>query len=829
MDDDRRDEIVNLYRLALGRAPEPGADLSALADMDRAAMAAVFFQSGEFRDRVADAYLRGGEPREADFDYPPSQSLRDWVAATFPLSDRAPAVIAARSWAQLYRALFADDAAVFGLEQRPFEDRAWAALLSQAAADDVRRVMGAVDNVAPDRVAGWALDLADPQRPMALELWIDGVFAGAGATGVFRRDIQERFGAQTAGFELIVPAGAASGGAERRLEVREAGHPAPIGTGVLSGPNPQEILAYEAVRRELAQVRQTLGRLEAMLPAVEGALTRRAGDWSDYFDAWYRPAHDAIRAAQPSAAAPGRVRIRIDAADCPGGWVEEALDSALEQSVPPAGVFVVGLDDQGRRLLGDLIARRGWAAPTITVGEPPAGQGPVLAFAASGLLAPDAVEAVQALFDARPDTVVAYVDEDQLAAETDGPDDWRRRAHAAPVLKPSFDLDYLRQSPWVGDCLAFADAVGEGFADGPRAVLAAAEAGGQIASIPRVLFSRRAEAPVAPDADAWAETVRAHLTRMCETAQVAPQTDILGAVVPGAVRVRHAVPQGARSTVIIPTRDRLDLLRPCLDSLQAHRDANRCAMTVRVVDHDSRDAQVRALLDARRAAGQIEITPYDGDFNWALMNNLAAQASDGEVLVFLNDDTVVISPDWLDALVAQALRPGVGAVGARLVYQDGTLQHAGMVARPRPDAFLIHEGVGRPGADAGWMGRHALAHRSVSVTGACMAVSAQVFQRLGGFDATRLPVEGNDADFCLRAQDQGLAVIYEPGATLYHLESKSRGLSQDGERLRASAQATARLWRRWGEGFADDPGFNPHFARDGRPFDRLKPPPPVGR
>lgn len=828
---DRRGVIERLYGLALGRAPEPGADLSALAEKSTPELAAVFFQAPEFRERVALAFARGGEPREGAFDYPPSDDLKAWTVAAFGLpEDVAGELTAARSWAQLYRALFADPEAPtrMGLAARPFDDGAWSAVLAQAEADSRRRIAGGVDVASPDRVEGWAVDLSRPERTLALELWIDGVFASAGSTGLHRRDIEERFpGAASAGYSLPVPGGLARPGATLRLEVREAGHAGAVGSGLLTEADPAERLAYEGVRRELATVREILARLEAQLPALETALTLRTADWAACFDAWHRPAHEAIRASLPGAATPGRTRVRIDAAGCSPAWVEEAVESALEQSRTPAGVHVVGLDQQGRLVLEDMATRRGWrdaSGPAVVASEPPPGGGPVLTFPASGLLSPDAVEVVESLFAARPEAVLAYVDEDVLAPEAEGADDWRARAHASPRLKPAFDLDFVRGNPWVGDCLAFA---GDALPGGARTVLAAAEAGAVIASIPRPLFTRRAEAVPTPDAEAWAEVVRAHLARMGETAEVEVQSDILGAVTPGAVRVRHTLPDGASATVVIPTRDRLDLLRPCLDSLETHRAANRCAMRVVVVDHLSREAETRALLMERQAAGQIEVLPYDGEFNWALMNNLAAARSEDDVLVFLNNDTVVISPDWLDALAAQALRAGVGAVGARLVYQDGAIQHAGMVARPRPTAFLIHEGVGLPGSDPGDLGRHALAHRCVAVTGACMAVSKAVFRRLGGFDAARLPVEGNDVDLCLRAQAEGLAVIYEPGATLYHLESRSRGLSQEGERLRASMEATRRIWSRWGERFADDPGFNPHFARDGRPFDRLRPPPPL--
>ncbi|MBX3478321.1 MAG: glycosyltransferase family 2 protein [Brevundimonas sp.] len=822
---DRRDQIEHFYRLALGRWPEPGADLGGLLSADHPA--ALIFGSSEFRDRVASAYARGAEPVDGLFNRLPPSDLTDWAAGAFGLTPAAAArARRARGWAQLYLALFEDEGrlAGLGLERRPFDTLAWDGLRALAEAQARRHVVGALEQVSGTGVHGWAVDLEDPARRTALELWADGVFVSAGTTGVFRRDIQEHHpGADGAGF--VLPSPRLGRGGAVRLELREAGRPEVIAETTVTLPDPAEALTASVARRELDAARQALARLEAMMPSVEAALTDRLEDWDAYVETWYRPAwRQAARRTAPGRSA---IRIRIDAAGRPADWVEEAIESALEQSRAAAGVFVAGLDAQGRKLVEDSAARRGWTAgrrPAVACGEPKKGGGPVLAFPACGVLAPDAVEAVEALFAARPDAAVLYVDEDVLAADAEGPDDWRERPHRDPVLKPGFDLDLLRGAPWVGDCLAFA---GDAAAGGPEAVLSVVAAGGTAVGLPRVLFSRRQEAPPSADAQAWAGAVRDHLARMGETAEVAPLADSLGAAVPGAVRLNHRLPEGATATVIIPTRDRADLIGPCLDSLEAHRGANRCAMKILVVDHDSRDPETRALLEARRDAGGLDILPYDGTFNWALMNNQAAAQADGDVLVFLNDDTLALSPDWLDALVRQALRPGVGVVGARLVYQDGTIQHAGMIARPRDRAFLIHEGVGIPGSEPGYLGRHALTRGCMTVTGACMAVSAQVFRRLGGFDAARLPIEGNDVDLCLRARAEGLAVIYEPAATLYHLESKSRGLSQAGERLRLSQEATRRVWNRWGQRFKDDPAFNPHFARDGRPFDRLRPPPPA--
>ena len=272
-------------------------------------------------------------------------------------------------------------------------------------------------------------------------------------------------------------------------------------------------------------------------------------------------------------------------------------------------------------------------------------------------------------------------------------------------------------------------------------------------------------------------------------------------------------------------KDRLDLLKPCIDSILEHRPSNQCGLELIVIDHESREPDTLAYLAGLASRGLATVLPYEGVFNWALMNNLAAAEATGDVLLFLNNDTVVVSPDWLDELASQAMRPEVGAVGCRLIYADGTIQHAGFLARGRAPDFLIHDGVGTPGSDGGYLGRHALLHASPVVTGACMAMRTALFRSLGGFDAANFPLEGNDADLCFRVRAEGLSVIYDPYATLYHLESKSRGFSTDGADRAASLAAQALLRSRWGEAFGEDAGFNLQFDRTGRPFERLRPPP----
>ena len=254
------------------------------------------------------------------------------------------------------------------------------------------------------------------------------------------------------------------------------------------------------------------------------------------------------------------------------------------------------------------------------------------------------------------------------------------RRHASPTFKPAFDEDLFHQQAYVGSCVAFrarslrtaglrTDA---GAHYGCDALLRLNSA--SIGHLNRILSTAWPVDPASTDdATVWADCVREHLSSTIEGVQVEPRSDILGAQVKGAVRVRYAVPTGTRVAIIIPTRDRIDLIKPCLDSLLAKASASGCTAEIIVVDHQNSDVEVINYLENLRQAGLIRVIPFHGTFNWALMSNLAAAQTDAEVLVFLNDDTIVITPDWIDELASHALRPGVGVVGCRLVYADGTI------------------------------------------------------------------------------------------------------------------------------------------------------------
>ena len=182
-------------------------------------------------------------------------------------------------------------------------------------------------------------------------------------------------------------------------------------------------------------------------------------------------------------------------------------------------------------------------------------------------------------------------------------------------------------------------------------------------------------------------------------------------------------------SVIVPTRDRADLLRRCLAALQPAIEAYRGSCEIIVVDHGSTDPEARALIESLRGR-TAKVLPFGGPFNWSVINNEAARVASGIVLVFLNNDAFVKEAGSLARLVAQAMRDDVGAVGARLIYENGDIQHAGVLLGV--DGHAVHDGLGLHASDGGYFGRHHLAHQVSAVTGACLATRKTVFDEVRG-------------------------------------------------------------------------------------------------
>ena len=265
-------------------------------------------------------------------------------------------------------------------------------------------------------------------------------------------------------------------------------------------------------------------------------------------------------------------------------------------------------------------------------------------------------------------------------------------------------------------------------------------------------------------------------------------------------------------SIIIPTRNRLDLLRTCLEGVAATAYPD---IEVIVVDNDSDDPATLAYLAEQERAG-TKVLRHAGPFNYSAINNRAVAQARGQLLCLLNNDIEVLSPDWLAIMATQALRDDVGAVGAQLLYPDGRIQHAGVVIGVGNAAGHAHRFV-QPQAE-GYFRRHALPQFTAAVTGACLVVARERFLAVGGLDEANFAVAFNDVDLCLRLNSQGWQSLYEPRAVLIHHESVSRGHDCDPVGAARFAGELAALQRIWKTDSIVDPFHHPHLSRASEQF-----------
>lgn len=262
-------------------------------------------------------------------------------------------------------------------------------------------------------------------------------------------------------------------------------------------------------------------------------------------------------------------------------------------------------------------------------------------------------------------------------------------------------------------------------------------------------------------------------------------------------------------TLIIPTRDRTELLERCIDSLERHTDWPQ--LEILVVDNDSRQpASLRYLRRLGRRGVRVLAQP--GAFNFAALNNAAVAAAGGEIVGLVNNDIEALHPGWLDEMVGQLLRPGVGAVGAKLLWPNGMVQHGGVVLGIGNVAG--HYGNRLADGDWGDHGRNQLVQQVSGVTAACLLLRKRDYLAVGGMDERAFPVAFNDVDLCLKLRRAGLAIVWTPHARLLHAESASRG-HEDTPPKRARAQREVdQLRQRWGEVLLRDPAYHPSLNLD---------------
>ncbi len=278
-----------------------------------------------------------------------------------------------------------------------------------------------------------------------------------------------------------------------------------------------------------------------------------------------------------------------------------------------------------------------------------------------------------------------------------------------------------------------------------------------------------------------------------------------------AYQVEYALPaRPGRVSILLPSRCEPHLIDPCLNSILTRTTYDRYEVLLAVNERHRSAAEAVAALVQQANSPRVRLLTYpDRPFNYSWVNNWAARQATGDLLCFLNDDTVVITPDWLERLIARASQPGVAAAGPMLRYPDESVQHAGVILGLGGVAGHACHGV--PKGDCGYLDRACLEQDVSCLTAACLMMRKDVFHNLGGFDEA-LPIAYNDVDLCLRVRRANWRLIWTPTVELYHRESASVGRHDAPERTTEFEAAVALMRERWGHALDADPFYNPNLS-----------------
>lgn len=569
------------------------------------------------------------------------------------------------------------------------------------------------------------------------------------------------------------------------------------------------------------------GGLAGLRAGFNKVATGSAADRCDYAE-WLRrygaidaPARAALHAGAADLAAAPHISLLLPRDNAVPDLLDQTIWSVRRQLYPHWSLCIAACADASAASR-QLLARHCAEEPRITtVYLPQQGQrsaaintaltmarGEFVALLNQGdMLAEEALYWMAEALNRHPEAGLVYSDEDQVDAAN-------RRF--APHFKPDLNYELLLAQNYIGHLTLYGTALVRGVG-GLRSGFDGAEehdlvlriverlAPAQVVHVARVLYHRRAavhsdnlEGPAA----AGRLAVAAHLARCGVAAEVlaAPEA-------PSKHRVRYAQPTPAPLvSIIIPTRDRADLLGMCLDTLVAR--SSYANYEVIIVDNGSVEAATQTLF-ARLPTPRVRILRHDQPFNFSALNNFAVRHANGSLVCLMNNDIEILTPDWLEEMVALAVRPDTGCVGARLWYPDGRLQHAGCVLGIGGVAGHAHKLL--PRGDPGYFGR-AVLHQSYSaVTAACLLVRRDVFEQVGGLDE-ELAIAFNDIDFCLRVRAAGYRNVWTPYAEMVHHESASRGNEDTPVKQARFAAEVAFIRRRWGAQFDSDPAYNVNLS-----------------
>lgn len=428
------------------------------------------------------------------------------------------------------------------------------------------------------------------------------------------------------------------------------------------------------------------------------------------------------------------------------------------------------------------------------------------------ILPPHALfECVRAINE-NPETEIIYTDEDKTSME--GND------HFQPHFKPDFNPDLLCSQNYISHFFVVKRELQEKVGvlrpefDGSQDydfILRCVENSDKICHIPKILYHWRCHAESTaqnPESKLYAfeagkRAVQAHYDRLGMKAEVSMGEHL------GLYRTRFIRSKDPLVSILIPNMDHVDDLRRCIDSIE-EKSTYRNYEYIIIENNSKEETTFAYYKELEESNPKVKIVYYKGTFNYSDINNFGEAHANGEYLLLLNNDTKVISGDWLEEMLGYGMRPDTGIVGARLYYGDDTIQHAGVILGL--GGMAGHGFVQFPKYDPGYFGRIITAQNYSAVTAACMLVRKSVYDEVGGL-STDLAVAFNDVDFCLKVREAGYLIVYNPYVELYHFESKSRGLEDTPEKQERFRKEVATLEKHWPDVFKKtDPYYNPNLT-----------------
>lgn len=412
------------------------------------------------------------------------------------------------------------------------------------------------------------------------------------------------------------------------------------------------------------------------------------------------------------------------------------------------------------------------------------------------LLAPNALYEVAKALETEPDIDVLYTDEDKVRGD-------EVLEHFQPNLKPDFNIDLLRSNNYICHFFVVRKSLLEktgGFRreyDGAQDydfIFRCTQAAGKIHHIPEIMYHWRTHQSSTADNpesklyafEAGKRAIEENLRQNGLIGEVSHTKDY------GFYRVKYPVQGEPLVSIIIPNKDAKEDLEKCIQSIL--EKSSYTNYEILIVENNSTGEEIFSYYKELSGNSKIRLLRWKREFNYSAINNYGAKKAKGDYLLFLNNDTEVISPDWIEEMLGFCQRPDTGIVGARLYFGNNTIQHAGTVIGI--GGIAGHMFTDMPRERSGYMHKAAIIQDLSAVTAACMMVKRQVFEEVQGFEE-QLSVAFNDVDFCLRVREKQYLVVYDPYVELYHYESKSRGAEDSKEKVRRFQSEIEFMRCRW--------------------------------